>query len=78
MLKKVIKWMLILDSMIFILYGGVLGLHIMFYSNVHLPVLEAWKSMLLCFGNGLLFQHIAVHLDNNKELLENQEKNEKY
>lgn len=77
-LQKMIKWMLIMDSVIFILYGGLISLHIMFYPNVYLPVSEAWKSMLLSFGNGLLSQHLATYLDKDKELLNKQGENEKY
>ncbi|MEK4031361.1 hypothetical protein MKZ02_23075 [Pseudobacillus sp. FSL P4-0506] len=67
-----------MDSVIFILYGGLISLHIMFYPNVYLPVSEAWKSMLLSFGNGLLSQHLATYLDKDKELLNKQGENEKY
>lgn len=55
-----------------------MSLHIMFYPNVYLPLTEAWKNMFFSFGNGLLSQYIAIHVDDNRKQLETHKEEEKY
>lgn len=66
MIKRIVKGIFVLSSTLSLLYGVLIGFHLMFYPNVGFPDSEGWKSMLFYFGHGLWSQYIALHFFNEQ------------
>lgn len=66
MIKRIVKRICVVFSMLSFLHGVLIGFQLMFYPNVSFPDSEGWKSMLYYFGHGLLSQYVALHFFNEQ------------